>query len=203
MPWDWCRTGALALEGDPTAQGKANALRMPWVREAPPKMPRMDPSLDLFDRKILALVQRDCQMNAEVIAQEVGLSASAVQRRLRRMRSDKVISAEVAVVNPQAVGGVMSFLAGLEVKDNYEALPRIRSWSQGEPGVQQVYYVTGTFDIMMVIVARDVKAYDALAARLMSDIPQITRMTTHVVIDTMKNSLYVPVDTSGDTAASP
>lgn len=166
-------------------------------------MPRMDPSLDLFDRKILALVQRDCQMNAEVIAQEVGLSASAVQRRLRRMRSDKVISAEVAVVNPQAVGGVMSFLAGLEVKDNYEALPRIRSWSQGEPSVQQVYYVTGTFDIMMVIVARDVKAYDALAARLMSDIPQITRMTTHVVIDTMKNSLYVPVDTSGDAPASP
>ena len=68
--------------------------------------------------------------------------------------------------------------------------------------MQQVYYVTGTFDIMMVIVARDVKAYDTLAARLMSDIPQITRMTTHVVIDTMKNSLYVPVDTSGDASAS-
>ena len=126
-------------------------------------MPRMDASLDLFDRKILALVQRDCQMNAEVIAQEVGLSASAVQRRLRRMRSDKVISAEVAVVNPQAVGGVMTFLAGLEVKDNYDALPRIRSWSQGEPGVQQVYYVTGTFDIMMVIVARDVKHIGTVA----------------------------------------
>lgn len=164
-------------------------------------MQRMDASLDLFDRKILALVQRDCQMNAEVIAQEVGLSASAVQRRLRRMRADRVISAEVAVVNPQAVGGVMSFLAGLEVKDNYDALPRIRSWSQGEPGVQQVYYVTGNFDIMMVIVARDVKAYDALAARLMSDIPQIARMTTHVVIDTIKNSLYVPIDTSADAQA--
>ena len=49
-------------------------------------MPRMDASLDLFDRKILALVQRDCQMNAEVIAQEVGLSASAVQRRLPSRR---------------------------------------------------------------------------------------------------------------------
>ena len=106
------------------------------------------------------------------------------------------------MVNPQAVGGVMSFLAGLEVKDNYDALPRIRSWSQGELGVQQVYYVTGTFDIMMVIVARDVKAYDALAARLMSAIPQITRMTTHVVIDTIKNSLYVPVDSTGDAPAS-
>lgn len=164
-------------------------------------MPRMDASLDAFDRKILALVQRDCQMNAEVIAHEVGLSASAVQRRLRRMRADRVISAEVAVVNPQAVGGTMSFLAGLEVKDNYDALPRVRSWALNEPCVQQVYYVTGQFDLMMVVVARDVKAYDALAARLMTDIPHITRMTTHVVIDTLKSSLYVPVDPASDPPA--
>lgn len=153
----------------------------------------MDAELDAFDRKILDLVQRDCQLNAEVIADAVGLSASAVQRRLRRMRSDKTISAEVAVVNPQAVGQTMSFLSGLEIKDNYEALPRIRQWAQGEPSVQQVYYVTGSFDIMMVVVAKDVKAYDALAARLMADIPQVVRMTTHVVIDAMKLGLFVPV----------
>ena len=80
-----------------------------------------------------------------------------------------------------------------EIKDNYEALPRIRQWSLGEPAVQQVYYVTGSFDIMMVVVASDVKAYDALSARLMAHIPQVVRMTTHVVIDTMKQSLFVPV----------
>ncbi|MCY1550696.1 DNA-binding transcriptional activator DecR [compost metagenome] len=157
----------------------------------------MDTELDGFDRKILDLVQKDCQLTAEVIAEAVGLSASAVQRRLRRMRSEKTISAEVAVVNPQAVGHTMSFLAGLEIKDNYEALPRIRQWAQAEPAVQQVYYVTGSFDIMMVIVARDVKAYDALAARLMADVPQVIRMTTHVVIDAMKVGLYVPLDQTG------
>ncbi|MGS5086283.1 Lrp/AsnC family transcriptional regulator [Hydrogenophaga sp. A37] len=154
----------------------------------------MDTELDVFDRKILDLVQKDCQLNAEVIAEAVGLSASAVQRRLRRMRQDKTISAEVAVVNPQAVGQTMSFLAGLEIKDNYEALPRIRLWAQSEAAVQQVYYVTGSFDVMMVVVARDVKAYDALAARLMADVPQVVRMTTHVVIDAMKVGLYVPLD---------
>jgi DNA-binding Lrp family transcriptional regulator len=154
----------------------------------------MDSELDVFDRKILDLVQKDCQLNAELIAEAVGLSASAVQRRLRRMRQDKTISAEVAVVNPPAVGKAMCFLSGLEIKDNYEALPRIRQWASGEPAVQQVYYVTGSFDIMMVVVARDVKAYDALSARLMADIPQVVRMTTHVVIDTLKQSLFVPVE---------
>ncbi|MFO6419022.1 Lrp/AsnC family transcriptional regulator [Hylemonella sp. W303a] len=153
----------------------------------------MDSELDVFDSKILDLVQKDCQLSAELIADAVGLSASAVQRRLRRMRQDKTIRAEVAVVNPQAVGDAMCFLSGLEIKDNYEALPRIRQWALAEPAVQQVFYVTGSFDLMMVVVARDVQAYDALAARLMAEIPQVVRMTTHVVIDTLKQSLFVPV----------
>lgn len=154
----------------------------------------MKTPLDPFDRKILEFVQRDCQLNAEVIAEAVGLSASAVQRRLRRMRTDKVITAEVAVIDPQAVGPLMRFIVGIELKDNYDALPRIRAWIHNEPAVQQLYYVTGGVDLVMIVVAKTVQEYDALAARLMADIPHVIRMTTQVVIDAMKANLYIPVE---------
>jgi DNA-binding Lrp family transcriptional regulator len=154
----------------------------------------MDTPLDPFDRKILEFVQRDCQVNAEVIAEAVGLSASAVQRRLRRLRTTKVISAEVAIVDPALLGQRMQFIAGVELKDNYEALPRIRAWVQKEPEVQQLFYVTGAVDLVMVILSKSVKEYDALSARLMAEVPQVIRMTTNVVIDTMKSDLYVPVE---------
>jgi Lrp/AsnC family leucine-responsive transcriptional regulator len=154
----------------------------------------MEMPLDPFDRKILEFVQRDCQVNAEVIAEAVGLSASAVQRRLRRLRTDKVITAEVALVDPRVVGQRMQFIAGIELKDNYEALPRIRAWVQKEPEVQQLFYVTGAVDLVMVILSKSVKEYDALSARLMSEVPQVIRMTTNVVIDAMKSDHYVPVD---------
>ena len=154
----------------------------------------METPLDPFDRKILEFVQRDCQVNAEVIAEAVGLSTSAVQRRLRRLRAEKVITAEVAIVDPQVVGQRMQFIAGIELKDNYEALPRIRTWVQKEPEVQQLFYVTGAVDLVMVILSKSVKEYDALSARLMAEVPQVIRMTTNVVIDAMKSDLYVPVD---------
>lgn len=154
----------------------------------------METPLDPFDRKILDFVQRDCQVNAEVIAEAVGLSASAVQRRLRRLRADKVIAAEIAVVNPQALGQRMQFVVGIELKDNYEALPRIRTWAQKEPEVQQLFYVTGAVDLVMVVLSRSVKDYDTLSARLMAEVPQVVRMTTNVVIDAMKFDMYVPVD---------
>lgn len=154
----------------------------------------METSLDQFDRKILAIVQCDCQINAEVIAERVGLSASAVQRRLRRMRSEKIITAEVALVDSHAVGRAMTFIAGLEIRDNYESLPRIRRWAEKRPEVQQIYYVTGNVDLMMIITAQSVKEYDMITERLMAENPQITRINTHVVLDSIKLGLYVPVE---------
>ena len=88
----------------------------------------MEP-IDDFDRKILGLVQVDCQMKAEAIGDLVGLSASAVQRRLKRMRETGIITAEIAVVDRKAVGNPMTFIAGMEIeRENYDALSKFRMW---------------------------------------------------------------------------
>ena len=79
-------------------------------------------ALDDFDRHILARVQRDAHCKAEAIASEIGLSASAVQRRLKRLRERGVIRAEVAVLDPAAVGGLLTLLCGMAIeRENYAA----------------------------------------------------------------------------------
>ncbi|MGO8070653.1 Lrp/AsnC family transcriptional regulator, partial [Rhizobium leguminosarum] len=60
--------------------------------------------LDRFDRDILDIVQRDCQLKAETIAERIGLSVAAVQRRVKRLREEGIIRAEVAVVERKATG---------------------------------------------------------------------------------------------------
>ncbi|HYZ61850.1 MAG TPA: winged helix-turn-helix transcriptional regulator, partial [Acetobacteraceae bacterium] len=59
-------------------------------------------SLDRFDLKLLDLVQRDNRLTSEALGDRVGLSATAVQRRLKRLREEGVIEADVAVVSPKA-----------------------------------------------------------------------------------------------------
>lgn len=151
--------------------------------------------LDSFDRKILALIQQDCHQKAERIADKVGLSTSAVQRRIKRLRAERVITAEVAVLDRRAVGRLMTFVVGLEIeRENHAALAQFRGWVGQQSEIQQAYYVTGQVDLILVIVARDVEAFDALAARIMENNPQIRRMTTHVVLDLLKLGLDVPVE---------
>ncbi|MBQ0959141.1 Lrp/AsnC family transcriptional regulator [Ideonella sp. 4Y11] len=152
------------------------------------------PELDDFDRHLLTRMQADAHCKAETLAAEIGLSASAVQRRLKRLRERGVIQAEVAVLDPAVMGRGLTLIAGLTIgRDNYAALPRLRAWLAAEPAVQQAWYVTGEADLVALVLAPDMPAYDALCARLMAEVPQLSRITTQVVIEPLKRSLALPI----------
>jgi Lrp/AsnC family leucine-responsive transcriptional regulator len=69
--------------------------------------------LDRFDRQLLNLVQQDSAQTAERLAEQVGLSPSAIQRRLKRMREQGIILRDIAVVEPRAVGRPTFFVVSL------------------------------------------------------------------------------------------
>lgn len=151
--------------------------------------------LDRLDRRILALLQRDARLPAEAIGAEVGLSASAVQRRLARLREDGVITGEVAVVDPRSVGRPLTMIADLEVeREQGELLLGLKHWIEREPAIQEAWYVTGDEDYVLVVTARDVEAYEALMQRLLADNANVRRYRTRVVLGTLKRGLEVPVD---------
>ena len=61
-------------------------------------------ALDKLDRHILRSLQADGRATYEQIAEKVGLSPSAVLRRVRRLEEAQVIDRYVALVRPEAVG---------------------------------------------------------------------------------------------------
>ena len=52
---------------------------------------------DRKDAQILALLQTNCRLTAEQIGDKIGLSPTAVTRRIKRLRESGMIEAEVAV----------------------------------------------------------------------------------------------------------
>ena len=151
--------------------------------------------LNQLDRRLLALVQRDASLTSEELGSEVGLSPSAVQRRLKRLRSDAVITAIRAIVDPGKVGRPTFFIVGLEIeRERPELLSRLRTWLTDEDAVQEVFYVTGAADFVLIVAASDIAAYDALMARLIADNPNVRRFTTNVALGIYKRDLYLAVD---------
>ncbi|MBN7755814.1 Lrp/AsnC family transcriptional regulator [Nitratireductor aquimarinus] len=109
-------------------------------------------TLDQFDRKLLALVQKNNLRPARELAEAVGLSESAVLRRLRRMRSEGVIVADVAVVDPAVAGEVVSIhvLVSLERERSFDLDAFIRK-IRLRPEVKKIWYVTGEVDFVLLL----------------------------------------------------
>lgn len=152
------------------------------------------PALDTFDRKLLQLVQHDAELTAEALGERVGLSASAVLRRLKRLRASGVIAATVAIVDPALTDRPTFFVVALEIeRERPELVARLRQWLAAEDQIQQVYYVTGSADFVLIVTAPDIETYDALMSRLMVDNPNVRRFTTNVALGVGKRSLFVPI----------
>ncbi|KPW19714.1 AsnC family transcriptional regulator [Pseudomonas amygdali pv. aesculi] len=56
----------------------------------------MQTELDVYDRKILALLQEDASLSSAQIAEQVGLSQSPCWRRIQRLKDEGVIRRQVA-----------------------------------------------------------------------------------------------------------
>ncbi len=157
----------------------------------------MSLSLDDLDRKILALLQQDARRPAEAIGADIGLSASAIQRRIVRLREQGVITAEVAIVDPKSVGRSLTMIVDIEVeRERPELMSVLKRWIAGEPSIQEAWYVTGDGDFVLVVTARDVEDYDALMQKLVSQNPNVRRFRTRVALGTLKRGCRVPVDES-------
>jgi Lrp/AsnC family transcriptional regulator, leucine-responsive regulatory protein len=151
--------------------------------------------LDNFDRKLLHFVQHDATLTSELLAERIGLSASAVQRRLKRLQEDGFINVHVAVLNPALVGNPNFFIVALEVeREQPELLGKLKHWLASKAQIQQVYYVTGSADFMLILTAPNMNAYDELMQLLMKDNPNVRRFSTNVVLGIHKQSLFLPVE---------
>ena len=152
------------------------------------------PALDDFDRAILAILQRDNGTPHRRIAEEVHLSAPAVQRRVRRMERDGVIAANVAVVDPASVGRPLTIVVQVELEsERADRVDAIKRRFAAAPEVQQCYYVTGEADFVLVLTVATMAEYEALARRLFFAEENVRRFRTFVAMDAVKRGLAVPV----------
>jgi Lrp/AsnC family transcriptional regulator, leucine-responsive regulatory protein len=151
--------------------------------------------MDDLDRKILDIVQRNNQLTAGTIARRVGLSPSAVQRRLKRLRDSKVIEHDVSTVSPEAIGRGFIVIASIILESESTQIRRqFGKIVEAMPEVMQCYYVTGeTTDFFLVVTARDKNDYNSFMARLTDQFPKIKRFSTNVVLDRVKTGLSVPI----------
>lgn len=151
-------------------------------------------ALDEFDKKILNQLQQNNRITAEELGIMVNLSTSAVQRRIKRLRQDKIIEADVSIISPATLGiGITCILDVTLHLGNSEVINRFKSLMAASGEVMQCYYVTGTYDFVVIVNTKDMKQYEEFSKKYLMDNVDVKQFYTHVVMEKVKAGFSVNI----------
>ena len=143
--------------------------------------------LDELDKQLLSQLQQNNRITAEELGNRINLSTSAVQRRLKRLRQDKIIEADISIVSPAAVGLGITCVVDVALNlGNSKVIDSFKSLMSDCAEVMQCYFVTGTYDFVIIINAKDMSDYEDFSKKYFMDNPDVKQFYTHVVMDKVK-----------------
>ncbi|WFU45263.1 Lrp/AsnC family transcriptional regulator [Bradyrhizobium sp. CB82] len=151
---------------------------------------------DRVDARILEIVQKNNRLTSDVMSELAGLSATACQRRLKRLRSDGFIEADVSIVSPRAVGRPIQMLVLVTMeRERSDIIDRFKKDIKSSAEVVNGFYVTGDADFILYVTARTMEDYEQFTRRFFYKNPDIKCFKTMVVLDRVKAGFAVPVET--------
>ncbi|PZQ63203.1 MAG: Lrp/AsnC family transcriptional regulator [Phenylobacterium zucineum] len=123
-------------------------------------------TLDDFDHRLIARARRNNLEPARITAEAVGLSESAVLRRLRRLRAEGVIIADVAIVDPARVEPRIQLHVQIEMNSQERRITdAFKRALAASPEVQAAWDVTGPVDFLLTLAVASMAEYEAFAQR--------------------------------------
>ncbi|MBB3918137.1 Lrp/AsnC family leucine-responsive transcriptional regulator [Rhizobium pisi] len=151
--------------------------------------------LDRADIALLNAVQKNNKLTSEELAERAHLSPTACQRRLKRLRAEGVIEADVSIVSPKAVGRHVTVvvLVSLE-RERADIIDRFKAAIKNTREVMIGYYVTGDADFLLVVTAKDMEDYEQFTRRFFYENNDIKGFKTMVVMDRVKAGFAFPIE---------
>lgn len=157
-------------------------------------MAKSTPSLDAADRRILRALQRDGRLPVVALAEQVGLSATPCQRRVKRLEEEGVIAGYAARLDPARLGLPLQAFVLVALESHAEEIvERFHAALAERPEVLAAYAMSGEMDYLLHVLAADLEAYGEFALKALLRLPGVKETRSSFVLATLKPRGEVPV----------
>ena len=153
------------------------------------------PDLDATDRRILAHLQEHGRVSNLELAEAVHLSAAQCHRRHRRLEERGYIRRYEARLDAARLGlGVMAYVHVTMERGHIREVEKFRELIRGMGQVMECYAVTGDFDYVLKVVARDLKTLSDFLLKSLAQLPGVNGVRSSVCLDEVKCTGALPLD---------
>jgi Lrp/AsnC family transcriptional regulator len=150
--------------------------------------------LDPTDRRILEWLQKEPGINAAELGEKIGLSQSAVWRRIQSLRDEGVIKDQPVKLDREKVG--LNTMVFAHVKLTSHGRSNLAEFSEAVsqyPEVLDCYVLLGNVDYLLRIVTEDIKAYERFFFEKLSQLPGIQEVNSSIVLSDIKHTTVLPI----------
>jgi Lrp/AsnC family transcriptional regulator, leucine-responsive regulatory protein len=149
--------------------------------------------LDEIDHRLLDELQEDAGRTLRELGEIVGLSPSAVQRRMERYRESGLVARTAAVLDPKASHDLVMAVVLIAVeRESPRLLEALKRRLLAAPEVQQLYLCYGEWDYVVVMTASGLAQHNEISTRLFNQAPNIRRFSTMLVVDPLRTGAAIP-----------
>jgi Lrp/AsnC family leucine-responsive transcriptional regulator len=155
-------------------------------------------ALDAIDKRILRALQLDGRITYDLVAQQVGLSASAVLRRVKRLEDAGVVVGYVAILAAERIGLSLTAYINVRLEKHTERHKRnpmdlFRAAVQTWPEVVECSALTGEMDYLLRVVVQDMAHYSRFVMDTLLKHPSVQDCKTSFVLDRVKHTTALPL----------
>lgn len=150
--------------------------------------------LDRIDRRILQALQADARLSNLKLAEQVGLSPTAVLARVQRLVRDGVIQGFEARLDPARLGrGLLVFVEVLLDRTTPNVFEQFKAAVQVHEDILECHMVAGGFDYLLKTRFADMAAYRTFAGTVLWQLPGVRETRTYAVMEEVKHTARLPV----------
>ncbi len=150
--------------------------------------------IDSVDRRILDLLQSQPGINAAAIGEKIGLSQSAVWRRMQGLREEGIIRDQPVKIDREKIG--LNTMVFAQVKLTSHGRSNLAAFAEAVrsyPEVLDCYVLLGNVDFLLRIVTEDIKSYEQFFFEKLSQLPGIQEINSSIALSEIKHSTVLPL----------
>ena len=147
--------------------------------------------IDEIDLELIDLLQKDARIPQAQLAATVGLAASSVNERIRKLGERGLVTGYHARISPEAIGyDLLAFLYVAWSKPETERafLRKVA----GQAVVMEIHHVTGVWNYMLKVRVKNTRMLEAFLARVIKAVPGAERAETIIGLSSPKETSQIP-----------
>ncbi|MBM7047604.1 MULTISPECIES: Lrp/AsnC family transcriptional regulator [Rhizobium] len=135
--------------------------------------------LDAIDHSILRMLQQNARITNAELAEKVGLSPSACSRRLDILEKNGVIDGYHAHLSHKALNYKMIAIVHISLSGQFaKTLSEFETAVKRCPNVLACYLMSGEYDYILRVAARDLEDYERIHRDWLSALPHVVKINS-------------------------